>query len=113
MWRSAIRSSSPVETPGFNSDSTSARTSATIRPAWRIFSISRRDFRVTISDALRGGVRRHENLGGDLLDRSPAVDRGEDPGLAVVVDDFLERRELFVHPAADRVLFVVGPLDEL
>ena len=91
MWRSASRSRWPVVTPGLSSDSTRARTSATIRPARRIFSISRRDLRVTISGP-RPPVERPAASSAAmtprrLVDRLAAVDRAEDAGLAVVVDD--------------------------
>ena len=48
----------------------------------------------------------------DVVDRLPAVDRGEDPGLAVMVDDVVERRDLLGHAVANGRLLVVGPLDE-
>ena len=63
MWRSARRSSSAVETPGLRFSSTRARTSATIRPADRIFAISAFDLRVIMLSRLpaprwRRGARR-------------------------------------------------------
>ena len=84
MWRSARRSSSAVETPGRSSDSTSARTSATIRPARRIRSISAADltviWRARATAIRRSGDERdlgHEGRGHGV-DGGPAVDRAED-----------------------------------
>src|SRR5262245_47874210 len=113
MWRSARRSRWPVVTPGFSSASTRAKTSATIRPAWRIFSISRRDLRVTMSGSLRGGVRGPDHVAGHVLDRLAAVDRDEHASFAVMVDHVRERRQLLGHPGPDGRLLVVGPLDQL
>ena len=114
MWRSASRSRWPVETPGFSSASTRARTSATIRPAWRIFSISRRDLRVTMAGSPAGGAV----CGTD--DVTPSTSSiGWRPSTirriaaaAVVVDDLVERRRSAGRSGPDRVLAVVGALDE-
>src|SRR6476646_5516021 len=111
MCFSAIRSRWPVVTPGLSSASTRARTSATIRPAWRIFSISRRDLRVTTSGPHRSFVvGGPDDVAADVLDRLPAIDHGEDPGLPVVVHDVVERRQLLGQAVADGRLLVVGPL---
>src|SRR3990172_4572772 len=111
MGRSAIRSRWAVETPGRSSDSTSARTSATRRPARRIFSISARDFRLTNPSAIepletREQVRRH------CLDRPSPVDGMEHAGGPIVLDDLLEGSELAREARPDRLLAVVVALDE-
>ncbi len=81
-----MASSSPVETPGRSSDSTSARTSATIRPARRIFAISAGE----TTDEILGrnldvdcavhphpplGERRVERFGLPPVARKPVEDR--------------------------------------
>src|SRR5688500_10248943 len=99
MCASASRSSWPVETPGLSSRSTSARTSATICPARRMRAISARDLRVTTS-----GVRRR-SLAGDggmevarnVIDRLQSIDRAEDAGPRVVVDDLAQAGQLQVE----------------
>src|SRR5690349_17762829 len=109
MCSSASRSRCAVETPGFSSLSTSASTSATIRPARRIRAISARDLRVTMSGV--GGGRAvlddREQVAEHVIDRLLAVDPTQDAGRRVVVDDLLETRELQVEPGADGLWLVV------
>src|SRR5687768_2209243 len=117
MWASAIRSRCPVVTPGFSSLSTRARTSATMRPARRMRSISARDLRVTTSDRTSratGGLAGDggEHVLGDLVDRLEAIDDPQQPGIVVVVDDLAEAGELLGQSRPDRVGLVVLALDE-
>src|SRR3989304_5034445 len=113
MYRSAIRSRWAVETPGLSSDSTSARTSATIRPARRILSISPRDFRVTTSAPLPGREQPAQQIVGDLLDGPGTVDRFQHARAAVVIYDIVERRHLPGEARAARVGSIARPRVEL
>src|SRR4051794_12891750 len=99
MCFSAIRSRCAVETPGFSSDSTSASTSPTIRPALRIFSISALDLRVTMSGVLarhagrrgRDDLIARDELGQqvirDAVDRLRAIDGVQDTGATVMINN--------------------------
>src|SRR2546427_12003917 len=85
MCRSARRSRSPVLTPGRSSDSTSARTSATTRPARRIRAISAGDLTVTCRERATAMSADGPDAGqdaadgvGDLPDGPAAVDGRED-----------------------------------
>src|SRR5947208_12261710 len=98
MWSSARRSSSAVDTPGRSSDSTSARTSATTRPARRIVAISADVLTMTwrvrataTSDAADGAGEGAQNCRGDVVDLRSAVDGRQHALRAVVVHDLLER----------------------
>src|ERR1044071_688532 len=113
MWASASRSSWPVETPGLRASSTSCRTSATTRPAWRIRAISAFDLRVTMSGRLEGLVDRREQLGGDLGDGQMAVGRHEQATVAVVGPDLAEGGQGQGHPSADGLGLVVLALEQL
>src|SRR5687768_14923451 len=117
MWASASWSRWPVDTPGFSSASTRARTSATILPARRMRSISARDLRVTMSGHRRGAARAgfgdgSQEVGRDLLDRPEAVHDPQQTGFVVVVGDLAEAGELLVQPGADGLGPVVLALDE-
>src|SRR2546427_3797339 len=124
MCRSAMASSSPVETPGRSSDSTSAGTSATIGPARRIFAISAGDLTVTCRERASATSGRRSDAGhdvgdrlGHLLDVAPPVDGRQDAALAVVGHHLGERTELLGEPGPDRLRAVVvalverGPVD--
>ena len=78
MWASARASRWAVLTPGLSSDSTSARTSATTRPARRIVATSAGDLRVTVIDC---GPRRGQERVGHLGHRPAAVDRAQEAAL--------------------------------
>src|SRR6188508_1988757 len=112
MCASAMASRWAVETPGLSSASILSRTSATMRPARRMRSISARDLRVTMSRLRPVGQRREQRLG-HRVDRLAAVDRGQDAVVTVVLDDLEQRRHLLGHPRPDGDLGVVGTLDEL
>src|SRR5687767_8082562 len=117
MWTSAIRSRWPVVTPGFSSPSTRARTSATMRPARRMRSISARDLRVTTSDGAGGAVGRRirdsrQQVLGDRFDGLDAVDDTQESRFVVVVDHLAEAGQLLAEARPDRLGLVVGPLDE-
>src|SRR5437773_4534641 len=119
MCRSARRSSSPVLTPGRSSDSTSARTSATTRPARRIRAISAGDLTVNCreratamsADGPDAGQHVADRIG-DLRDGAPAVDGRENPPLAVVGDDVVQGGKLLGEPGADRLHAIVVALVE-
>ena len=92
-----------------------SRTSPTTRPARAMRSISARDLRVTMVRPARGvaqGIERAGQVGGDRLDAGPPVDRRQDAGLAVVVDDLEERRDLLGHPGPHGHFVVVRSLDD-
>ena len=74
------RSRWAVETPGRSSDSTRARTSATIRPARRIRSISAGDLTGHGHQAPPCTVvpTKRQQIGRDVVDGAPAVDGPED-----------------------------------
>src|SRR5688572_11511649 len=117
MCASASRSRWPVVTPGLSSPSTRARTSATIRPARRMRSISARDLRVTMSVGARGAIGRLVGDGfvqvlGNRFDRALAIDDSQEPGIVVVVDDIAQIGELQGQPRSDRLGFVIRTLDE-
>src|SRR4051812_13692349 len=112
MCPSARRSRCAVETPGFSSLSTSASTSATIRPARRIRAISAWDLRVTTSGVGAGGAVPDdlEQVAEHVVDRLEPIHPPEDAGRRVVVDDLLKARELQIEPGADGLRLVVPTL---
>src|SRR5664280_31453 len=114
MWASARASSWAVVTPGLRDSSISASTSATMRPACRIRSISSRDFRVTIAPilALRGRCRPdcREKVVADPLDRPGAVNDLEGAQAPVMRHDLVQRAELLSQPGLNCRWLVVGTL---
>src|SRR5918993_1885623 len=116
MCRSASRSRSAVDTPGSRLSSTSGRTSATIRPAERIFAMSAWACRLIMSARHGGDARVSEDVvdpQGDGGDGLLAVDRMELACLPVVIDDLRQGAELLVHPCPNGVRPVVGALVQL
>src|SRR6478735_3537300 len=104
MCASAMASRWAVETPGAISASMRSRISPTTAPARRIFSISARDLRVTMSGRPNGVVcQRSEQAFSDLFDRSKPIDRSEGTCLAVVVDDLGECAELDGQPCPNGI----------
>src|SRR4051794_5514186 len=101
----AMRSSSPVVTPGFASARHAARISATISPASRIFAVSSGVFSVPPPGraAFVARVRGVEQTHGDVLDLPEAVDPPHDAAALVVIDDRLRLLEEHVETAADHV----------
>src|SRR3954451_24028538 len=113
MWASAIASRWAVETPGAISASIRSRISPTTAPARRIFSISARDLRVTMSGRPdRVVCQRRQEAVGDLLDRGKPVDGSEGASPAVVIDDLGEGAELDRQPCPNGIGPVVGALDQ-
>src|SRR5688500_10859736 len=117
MWASASRSRWPVVTPGLSSLSTSARTSAAIRPARRIRSISARDLRVTMSVGARVAVGRRirggrvQLIGNGVGCMLPVAD-AQQTGLVGVVADVAVIGQLEGQSRPDGRGRVVRTLDE-
>src|SRR5712691_10861297 len=110
MNSSAMRSSSPVVTPGCTCSSMSAIVSATSSPARAIPSISCCDLRMIIA----GSGSRNRNLfeclldlGEDLVLGAVPVDRDEIVARAVVVDQRLRLTMVVLEPRADHLRRVV------
>ena len=123
MWRSARRSSSAVETPGSRLSSTRASTSATIRPADRIFAISAFDLRVICISRPRAprcaGAAMPAAASATSIAAATSsipwqpVHGAQDAGGPVVLDDLGEGAQLLGHPGPDRVRLVVRALVQL
>src|SRR4051812_29733986 len=104
MWASAMASRWAVDTPGRISAPMRSRTSPTRRPARRIFSISARDLRVTMSGGPDRVVRQgRKQIVGDILDRADPVHDPQRARPAVVVDHLGKGVELDGKPGPDRV----------
>src|SRR5688572_17651580 len=109
MYSAAIRSSSPVVTPGSSCSPTCAIVSATMLPAAAIFAISWADLRMIISLPGAYGIESALDLVGHVLDRPAGVQRHELPRRAVVLDDRLRLLVVDGEPALGRLDRVVAP----